>query len=252
MERRLGSRLPETGTLIITKVGTDRSSEPPRKRFDCKYLEPAIERSLERLRRNTLVVVLLHNPSPQAIERGEATGLLAKLAGAGRITAWGVSISNAEQARAAVAQGAGVVSIPYNAFNAKDLHAVSALVKEYEVGVLAHSVLAYGMLCGQWALDKTFSAEDHRSERWSPDEFRRRLSQLSALRPLIGGPVLTLRAAALRFVLQNSLVGSAVLGPRGVLQLDQLVREAGKEPPYIPEDKLRALTARLNQLGAEQ
>jgi hypothetical protein len=34
-----------------------------------------------------------------------------------------------------------------------------------------------------------------------------------------------------------------------VVQLDQLVREAGKEPPYLPEEKLAALGARLRQVG---
>ena len=35
------------------------------------------------------------------------------------------------------------------------------------------------------------------------------------------------------------------------MQLDQLVREAGKEPPYLPEAKLLALKNRLEDLGIE-
>jgi aryl-alcohol dehydrogenase-like predicted oxidoreductase len=117
--------------------------------------------------------------------------------------------------------------------------------------VLAHSVLAYGLLCGHWAPDKEFPEGDHRSERWTIDEFRRRLRQLDALRPVVGGAVLTLRAGALRYVLSTPAVSSAVIGPRNTLQLDQLVREAGKEPPYLSDQQLTALAARLRDAGVE-
>src|SRR6185503_21273899 len=119
------------------------------------------------------------------------------------------------------------------------------------VGILAHSVLSYGLLCGHWSSDKYFPEGDHRAERWTRDELRRRIRQLDALRPLLGGNVLTLRSSALRFVLSNTLVASALIGPRSTLQLDQLVREAGKGPPYLTEDAPRALSARLLQVGVE-
>jgi len=60
---------------------------------------------------------------------------------------------------------------------------------------------------------------------------------------------LSLRAAALRYVLESSAVSSAVIGPRSCLQLDQLVREAGKGPPYLPANGAKALESRLRELG---
>jgi hypothetical protein len=50
-------------------------------------------------------------------------------------------------------------------------------------------------------------------------------------------------------VLANQLVSSAVLGPRRGQQLDQLVREAGKETPYLPPENLAALERRLMNVG---
>jgi aryl-alcohol dehydrogenase-like predicted oxidoreductase len=61
--------------------------------------------------------------------------------------------------------------------------------------------------------------------------------------------VLTLRAAALRFVLSNEMISTAVLGPRSVEQLEQLVREAGTEPPYLSTDALSQLSAGLSRAG---
>lgn len=253
MERRLGERLPEDDgrVRIATKVGTDLDASPPRKRFDARYLREAVERSAERLRRSALDLVLLHNPSLAAVERGEATDTLRGLKELGRVRAWGVSAGSAEVARAAIARGAGVISLPYNAFCASDLVELEEDVRRDDVGVLAHSVLAYGLLCGHWPPEKQFSDGDHRAERWTSDELRRRLRHLDALRPAVGGPVLTLRAVALRYALNSSLVSSVVLGPKTTLQLDQLVREAGKGPPYLSEESLTALAARLKDVGAE-
>src|SRR4029079_14029449 len=84
-----------------------------------------------------------------------------------------------------------------------------------------------------WADNKTFSPGDHRAERWTSEQLRSRLRQLSIVSGMLGGEVSTLRSAALRFVLSNPVVSSAVIGPRNRVQLDQLVREAGQGPEYL-------------------
>jgi aryl-alcohol dehydrogenase-like predicted oxidoreductase len=252
MERRLGERLGDDEHVrVVTKVGTDLEEPTPRKRFDVPYLRDAVERCRERLRRQKLDVVLLHNPSVDAVARGQATELLAELTESGTIRAWGVSAGSVDVAREALEKGAQVLSLPYNALFCADLEALVAEIQEQDVGVLAHSVLAHGLLCGHWSTDKVFPEGDHRAERWTGDELRRRLRQLDALRPVVGGAVLTLRSAALRFALQQRQVSSVLLGPRSSLQLDQLVREAGKGPPYLDDVALVALRNRLRQVGVD-
>ncbi|MBK7582548.1 MAG: aldo/keto reductase [Myxococcales bacterium] len=250
MERRLGARLADDGSArIVTKLGTDRDAAVPRKRFDVPYLREAFERSQERLARSVIDVVLLHNPSTVALNTGGACEFLAELAASGKIRAWGVSAGGPEVARAAISKGAGVVSITYNVFASADLGELIGDIEREDVGVIAHSVLAYGLLCGHWSGDKAFAEGDHRAERWTSDELRRRVRQLDALRPVVGGPVLTMRGAALRFALASSKLSSVVLGPKNSLQLDQLVREAGKGPPYLEDFALVALRNRLRQVG---
>jgi aryl-alcohol dehydrogenase-like predicted oxidoreductase len=61
--------------------------------------------------------------------------------------------------------------------------------------------------------------------------------------------VLTLRAAALRFVLANPVVSSAVIGPRNRIQLDQLVREAGHGPEYLPAGVAERAREQLARMG---
>ena len=61
--------------------------------------------------------------------------------------------------------------------------------------------------------------------------------------------VLKIYAAALRYALAQTALSSVVIGPRSAVQLDQLVRDAGKEPPYLTDDVKRALENRLANVG---
>ena len=234
--------------VIVTKVGTDRSAKPPRKRFDASFLREAVERSRERLKRDVIEVVLLHNPSLRGMERPGAVEALIELKEKKQIRAWGVSAGSLEVARAGLARGAEVLELAHNAFHRHELRGLADELATNKAGILARSVLAYGLLSGHWPTTKQFPRGDHRRERWTPDELKKRISQLNALRPSVTGGVASLRAAALRFVLANPAVSSAILGPRSMLQLDQLVREAGNDPYFTPE-ALSALESRLDAAG---
>jgi aryl-alcohol dehydrogenase-like predicted oxidoreductase len=253
MEKKLGERLADDGsTRIVTKIGTDLDSYPNRKRFDVPFLREAFDRSRDRLGRAKLDVVLLHNPSKDAIARGEATQFLDELVDAGQLTAWGVSAGDTQVLEACLARPNKpyVVELVYNAFFSGDLHNVGYRLHEEGVAVLARSVLAHGLLAGLWSADKTFDAEDHRVHRWSRDQFRRRLNQLKAFSVLDRSNTPSSRAAAINYVLSNDHVTAAVLGPKDVVQLDQLVRESGKAPPYFQEGERSKLEQQLADVGA--
>ena len=250
METKLGVRLKGQGAaVVVTKLGTDRTTSPPRKSFTPEYVRESFARSQERLQREVVDIVLLHNPAEHTLLRGEAAGVLQELKDKGSLRAWGVSVGSTSTARLAINQGAHVLELAHNAFHRHTLSELMLEISNHEVGILARSVLAHGLLCGQWPTNKEFAASDHRSERWTSDDLRRRISQLNALRPCVVGAVTSLRAAALRYVLSNERVSCAVLGPRSSLQLDQLLRDAGKEPPYLEPEALSALDMRLANVG---
>ncbi len=243
----------------MTKVGTFRTDPPPEsepgeveqayKRFDPVYLHQAVELSRERLRREKIDVVLLHNPTATTMTRGEAAAVMKELKQSGVIGAWGVCAGDAYAARAALGHGAEVIELAYNIFFSRELHELAGDLAKAKAAVLARSVLSYGLLVGLRAPSDWFSPGDHRAERWTRLEFETRLRQLDAVRPLVRGDVLTMRGAAVRFVLCNEVVSSAVLGPKSVVQLEQLARESGSGPPYLSEEALTLLASDLARVG---
>jgi aryl-alcohol dehydrogenase-like predicted oxidoreductase len=112
-------------------------------------------------------------------------------------------------------------------------------------------VLAYGLLSGSWKADREFMPTDHRTNRWTKEELQRRLEQVASMRFLVHGDVPTMRSAAVRYVLANRIVSSAVLGPRSATQLEQLVREVGMGPVYLRDEDLMRVPRALENVGIE-
>jgi aryl-alcohol dehydrogenase-like predicted oxidoreductase len=237
--------------VVVTKGGTDRTTSPPRKRFDAPYLRERVEASLRRLGRESIDVYLLHNPSENAIEGGEAIDQLSKLKDEGKVAHWGVSAGDVDVGRAALRKGAEVIELAYSLVQASDLHRLAGEVIVSGAGVLARSTLAYGLLAGSWTRDKEFPPGDHRTDRWTKPELDRRIDQLAAVRFLVRGDVPTMRSAAVRFVLSNTIVSSAVLGPRNVDQLEDIVREVGMGPIYLTDEDLMRIPRALQAMGIE-
>lgn len=234
---------------IVTKIGTNLDGVPSRKCFDEGYLQRALDDTSRRLAPRTADVVLLHNPSAAALQKGRVAQWFEERLQAGQLKTWGVSAGSADVAQAALDLAAPVVQLAFNVFWSGDYEAIEQRARQQETAILGRSVLAHGLLAGFWQKDRTFPLDDHRSERWTADELRYRLSQLDAMRPLLRDGASTLRAVALRWVLSHDLISAAILGPRSCLQLDQLVREAGKGPPYLPAGSLESLHTRLQALG---
>jgi aryl-alcohol dehydrogenase-like predicted oxidoreductase len=252
MERLVGRAVADRrDVVIVTRGGTDRATSPPRKRFDASYLRERVEASLRRLAREPIDVYLLHNPSENVVEGGEAIDQLVELKKEGKIAHFGVSAGDVHVGRAALRKGAEVVELAYNLVHGSDLHRLAGEVIVSGAGVLARSTLGYGLLAGTWTAEKEFLPGDHRADRWTKPELERRLEQLAAIRFLVRGDIPTMRSAAVRFVLSNTIVSSAVLGPRNVEQLEDIIREVGMGPIYLSDEELMRIPRALQAVGIE-
>ena len=252
MEQLLGRVLSNRrDVIVVTKGGTDRTTLPARKRFDGPFIRQSVERSLRRLARRRIDVYLLHNPTASCLEGGDAVDTLTALKAEGKIGHWGASVGDRTTGRAALRCGAEVLEMAYNLFESREVHRLAGEIIVSGAGLLARSTLAYGLLAGTWARGREFPEGDHRSERWMPSELERRVDQLSPLRFLVHGDVESLRAAAIRFVLANRVVSTAVLGPRSVAQLEELVREVGMGPLYLRDEDLMRIPRVLEAVGVD-
>lgn len=252
IELLLGHSLIDKGATVVTRWGTDLSVTPARRDFSSEFLKRQADESLTRLRPSesgvpARVIALLHNPSLRALEQQGTLDTLTDLKKSGSIAAWGVSAGSVEVGKRAIEAGAEVLSLAYNIIHVEPYRALKAQIEESKVGLLFHSVLAYGLLTNRWLPGKVFAAADHRSRRWPDGAVRTRVNQLAAIRPLVSGDIPSMRAAAVLFALAEPLCSSVVLGPRQNQQLDQLVRETRGAP--LSEVKRTALEARLSDFG---
>jgi aryl-alcohol dehydrogenase-like predicted oxidoreductase len=246
--RALGDR---TDVVVVTKGGTDRTTSPARKRYGGAFLRESLERSLRRLGRERVDVYLLHNPSADAVRGGEAVDTLLALKAEGKIGHWGVSAGDVEVGREALRCQAEVVELAYSLVNGSDVHRLAGEIIVSGAGLLARSTLAYGLLAGGWTKDTEFGPGDHRADRWTKLELARRVEQAASMRFLVHGDVTTMRSAAVRYVLANRIVSAAVLGPRSVTQLEDIVREVGMGPVYLRDEDLMRIPRALENVGIE-
>lgn len=235
-------RCPPAMQLVV-RLGADTTS-PTGKNFSEGFLRDQVELVSEQLGRAP-DVLLLHNPPVDAL--GASLDVLREAKANERARAFGVSVGSAEVALAALSQGAEVLSLAYNVFWQSDAAAIEPAVREAEAGLFVHSVLAYGLLSGQWSPSREFLAPDHRAHRWNTDAFRRRVRDVEALRAHVGTDIPSLRALALRFSLTPGTVASAIIGPRSQAQLEALVADHAGGPPLIPSNALESIQQTLRQ-----
>jgi aryl-alcohol dehydrogenase-like predicted oxidoreductase len=236
-ERRLGLALGEQlgEAVIIARVGQSLVEDRVQAQFDAPAILRDVEQTLMRLGRGTLDVLLLHDPPLKVIASEyfqKATGYLLS---SGMIKCWGASVGTVEEARLAIEQGAQVLCLVHNLVHRDALAELAPLLTERGIGVLARSPLLNGVLSGRFGADTKFATDDHRSRRWTPESWTRRLEEVDRYRFLVEGEVPDLAIGALRYVLSSPVVGAALVGARSPEQIRHAA-QASRTPPYLPPD----------------
>lgn len=240
----VGARRQEV--TYITRAGKRRSEHGLASAFSSAELRAACEASLRRLATDRIDVWLLHNPSEAELRSEELRSCAEALISEGKVRAWGASVCHEEDARAALEVGAQVLCMPFNLLSPRSFWDVEAACRARQVGVLARSVLMYGMLAGRFGPKKRFGPDDHRARRWSPEALAERVRQTNELRDYLhNGPALNVGALALRFVLAHDAICSAIVGPRSAGQLEGLITHVEGEPPALPPEQLELLRTKL-------
>lgn len=246
-ERRLGLALGEhlRRAVIVDRAGQSFVEGRIQAQFDAPAIVRDVEQSLQRLGRDSIDVLLLHGPPVKVLVSDlfqKATGYLRAQ---GMVRCWGVSIGTALEGRVAIEQGAEVLCLVHNLVRRDVLSELAPLIRERGVGVLVRSPLLYGLLSGdaerlRFDAATRFLDDDHRSRRWTPEAFRRRLESIEPHRALVGGEVPDLATGALRYVLSHPFVSTAMVGARSPAQIRHAAR-ASRPPPLLEPQQIERI-----------
>jgi aryl-alcohol dehydrogenase-like predicted oxidoreductase len=212
-------------------------------------LEGFIDRSLQNLGVERLDLVQLHCPPAEVYYHPEVFEGLEELKRAGKITHYGVSVENVEQALKAI-EYPGVVSVQiiFNLFRQRPAGLFLQEAKRREVAVIARVPLASGLLSGKITAATQFAAEDHRNfnrhgeafdvgETFAGVPLETGLQAVEEVRKLV--PAGTAMAAfALRWILMHEAVTVAIPGARNAAQAQ--ANAAASDLPALSPDVMAA------------
>jgi aryl-alcohol dehydrogenase-like predicted oxidoreductase len=221
------SRWPRP-TAIATKGGyaidyTVNGAQPERD-FTARAILDDIDGQLTRLRRDSVDMYMLHSPSVSVLETHDWATAIDTLKRHGKIRWFGISTSDHASGIWSIEHGADLLQIEYDLLNPTAEDELLPLAARHNVGIMARTPLARGLLSGKFKAGQAIPAEQQ-WRRPRGDRLRLRLERVDQLRFLERADQ-TLAQAALRFVLANPAVHCVVPGARTTEQLEANVQGA--------------------------
>ena len=214
--------------VLATKASLPMSDDPNHRGASRRWLVRALDDSLRRLQTDHVDLFQIHRPDTDT-DIEETLSVLTDLMRAGKVRAIGTSAmpaSNLVQAHW-VAERRGLERFRteqpvYSILNRGIEREVLPVVQEYGMGALVWSPLAGGMLTGRYRSDQPNTT--HRSQfgfQHLKDE--RRLNVVEQLIPLAEKAGLPMTHLAMAFAVAHPGVTSALMGPRTMEHLDDLL-----------------------------
>ncbi|HUE23973.1 MAG TPA: aldo/keto reductase [Bryobacteraceae bacterium] len=237
--------------VVATKAGR-RLSPHTADGYNAQNLTAFVEDSLRNLSAECLDLVQLHCPPTDVYYRPEVFGALDRLAEAGKIRYYGVSVERVEEALKAIEYtGVQSVQIIFNCFRQRPAELFFQQARKRQVGILARVPLASGLLTGKLTRDSQFAADDHRrfnrhgesfdvGETFSGVDYGTALEAVEELRPLAPAGA-SMAQFALRWILAFDAVTCAIPGGKSPAQVADNC--AASDLPPLPEDTMRAVRA---------
>ncbi|MGV9361115.1 aldo/keto reductase [Amycolatopsis sp. NPDC003731] len=219
--------------VLATKVGLPLGAGPNRQGGSRRWITTAVENSLRRLGTDHLDIYQLQRPDPDT-DLEETLSVLTDLVRAGKVRVIGFSTTPASMIVQAqwAAERAGLQRLrteqpPYSILNRGIEREVLPLAQEYGMGVLVWGPFAQGMLTGRVRKGGGNDLKRVHFSRHLSDE--RRIDVVERLVPLAREAGLPLTHLAMAFAIAHPGVTAALLGPRTMAHLDDLLAGADVE-----------------------
>ena len=221
------------GIVLSTKAHRPMGDDPNMQGNSRRWLTRAVEGSLRRLGTDHIDLYQVHRPSPDT-DIEETLSTLTDLMRAGKVRAIGSSTFPASEIVEAqwVAERRGLARFrseqpPYSILDRGIEREVLPACERYGMGAMVWSPLAKGMLTGRYR--KGEAPPDSLRVKYFPGQMSDagKLDAVERLIPLAAESGLSLTHLAMAFVMAHPGVTSAILGPRTMEQLDDLLAGAG-------------------------
>jgi aryl-alcohol dehydrogenase-like predicted oxidoreductase len=217
--------------VLASKMHYPMGHDPNHQGNSRRWIIAAVENSLRRLQTDHLDLYQVHRPDP-TVDVEETLSALSDLIHSGKVRAIGTSTFPASEIVEAqwVAERRGLERFrteqpPYSIINRSIEREVLPICQRYGMGALVWSPLGQGLLTGRYR--KAQQSDTHRS-RGRPQHFKdeRKLEVVEQLIPLADKAGLPMTHLAMAFVIAHPGVTSAILGPRTMEQVDDLLAGA--------------------------
>lgn len=218
--------------VLATKAHLPMGDDPNQQGNSRRWLTRAVEDSLRRLQTDAIDLYQIHRPAPDT-DIEETLSALTDLMRAGKVRAIGSSTFPAAEIVEAqwVAERRGLARFrseqpPYSILNRGVEREVLPACQRYGMGVMAWSPLAMGALTGRYR--KGGQPPDSLRAKYFPGQMsdERRLDAVERLIPIAAEAGLSLTHMAMAFVTAHPGVTSAILGPRTMEHLDDMLAGA--------------------------
>ncbi|MEV4754287.1 aldo/keto reductase [Micromonospora sp. NPDC049559] len=217
--------------VLASKVHYPMGDDPNRRGNSRRWITTAVEHSLRRLGTDHLDLYQVHRPDP-AVDVEETLSALSDLVRSGKVRAIGTSTFPASEIVEAqwVAERRGLERFrteqpPYSILNRGIEREVLPVTQRYGMGTLVWSPLGQGLLTGRYRRGQR--VDTHRSggmPRHFGDE--RKLDVVERLVPLADEAGLSMTHLAMAFAIAHPGVTCAIIGPRTMGHLDDLLAGA--------------------------
>jgi aryl-alcohol dehydrogenase (NADP+) len=218
--------------VLATKVHGAMGDDPNMQGNSRRWITHAVDASLRRLQTDHIDLYQIHRPSPDT-DIEETLSALTDLMRAGKVRAIGSSTFPVSEIIEAqwVAERRGLARFrteqpPYSMLDRGIEREVLPACERYGMGTLVWSPLSKGMLTGRYR--KGQALPDSIRARYFPRQMsdERSLDAVEQLIPLAEEAGLSLTHMAIAFVMAHPGVTSAILGPRTMQHLDDLLAGA--------------------------
>ncbi|PRY32003.1 aldo/keto reductase [Pseudosporangium ferrugineum] len=219
--------------VLATKVNGPMGDDPNRRGSSRRWIVTALEDSLRRLGVEHVDLYQVHHPDPDT-DVEETLAALTDLVRAGKVRAIGHSSLPAAGIVEAqwVAERRGLARFrteqpPYSILNRGIEREVLPVCERYGLGTLVWSPLAMGLLTGRFRRggEPVAAGRMHWVPRHMTDG--RKHEAVERLVPVAEEAGLSLTHLALGFAVSHPAVSSAIIGPRTLAQLDDLLAAGG-------------------------